>query len=323
MANILLYTEQRGGEFKSATLPAVTFARQLAEKVGGGFDIVVLGHNVGGVVEQVKGLGAAKVLVADSANLAHPLPDVYAAALAEVAQKSGAKYVVASATTIAKDFMPRVAARLGAGMVSEAVGVVGPKAFKRLMWAGNVVAQVEVATDVVVATVRGAEFEKAQPTGGASPVEAVSVSAAPNACTFVKFAETKSERPPLAEANVVVSGGRGLKSRENFDKLLGPLCDALNAAMGATRAVVDAGFVDNDLQVGQTGKIVAPDLYIAVGLSGAIQHLAGMKNSKTIVAINKDEEAPIFSVADYGLVEDLFKVLPEMIERIRAHKQSA
>ena len=323
MANILLFTEQRGGDFKNATLPAVTFARQLAQKTGGAYAFAVVGHNVQGVVDRVKALGGEKVYVADSPNLAHPLPDVYAAALAELAKKAGATYVVAAATTIAKDFMPRVAAKLGAGMVSEATGVLGPKSFKRLMWAGNVVAQVEVATDVTVITVRGAEFEKAQPTGGASPVEAVAVTAAPAKCTFVSFHETKSARPALTEAVAVVAGGRGLKSGEGFQNLLGPLCDVLNAAMGATRAVVDAGFVDNDLQVGQTGKIVAPDLYIAVGLSGAIQHLAGMKNSKTIVAINKDEEAPIFSVADYGLVEDLFKAVPELTQRIKAHKQNA
>ena len=323
MANILVYTEQRGGEFKNATLPAITFARQLAQQTGGSYAIAVLGKDVGGVVAHVKGFGAEKVLVVDSANLEHPVPDVYGAALAELAQKEGATYVVAVASTVAKDFMPRVAARLGAGMVSESVGILGPKKFKRLMWAGNVVADVEVTTDKAVITVRGTEFEKAAPADGDSPVEAVSVGAAPAGCTFVSFEPTKSERPALTEANVVVAGGRGLKSGENFDNLLGQLCDVLGAAMGATRAVVDAGFVDNDLQVGQTGKIVAPDLYIAVGLSGAIQHLAGMKNSKVIVAINKDEEAPIFSVSDYGLVDDLFKAVPDLIERIKAHKAAS
>ena len=320
MANILVYTEQRGGEFKKNTLAAITFARQLAEKTGGAFSIAVLGSGVDGVAAAVSGYGAEKVLVADDPGLEHPVPDVYAAALAELAKKEGATYVLAEASTVAKDFMPRVAVKLGAGMVSEAVGVEGPKAFTRLMWAGNVVAGVEVDTDIVVATVRGTEFDKAEPTGVASPVEKVAVDLPASRCAFVDFTPTVSDRPPLAEANVVVAGGRGLKSRENFDKLLGALADQLNAAIGATRAVVDAGYCDNDLQVGQTGKIVAPDLYIGIGLSGAIQHLAGMKNSKVIVAINKDEEAPIFSVSDYGLVEDLFKAVPALIEAVQVHK---
>lgn len=320
MANILVFTEQRGGSYKKATLASITVARKLAELTGGSFSIAVLGEGVGDIAAGLTGYGAEKVLVADSAELAQPLPDVYATALASMAEQAGADYVIATATTIAKDFMPRVAVKLGAGMVSEVIGVDGPKAFKRLMWAGNVVAKVEVATPKAVMTVRGTDFDPAEESGGASPIEAMSVSAPTSTCTFVNFAPTVSDRPQLTEAGAVVSGGRGLKNKESFDTVLGPLCDVLNAAMGATRSVVDAGFVDNDLQVGQTGKIVAPDLYIAVGLSGAIQHLAGMKNSKVIVAINKDEEAPIFTVADYGLVEDLFKAVPELTDKIKAHK---
>ena len=316
MANILVCAEQRGGEFKKSTLAAITFARDLAQHTGGSYSIAVLGSGVDAVAAAVACYGAEKILVADDPGLEHPVPDLYAAALADIAKAAGASYVVAEASTVAKDFMPRVAVRLGAGMVSEAIAVEGPKAFTRLMWAGNVVAGVEVDTDVVVATVRGTEFDKAEPTGGESPVEKVAVDLPATRCTFVKFAPTVSNRPPLPEASVVVAGGRGFKNAENFDKLLGDLADNLGAAIGATRAVVDAGYCDNDLQVGQTGKIVAPDLYIGIGLSGAIQHLAGMKNSKVIVAINKDEEAPIFQVADYGLVADAFKAVPEFLEKV-------
>lgn len=322
MANILVFAEQRDGKFNKASLAAVTVAKQLVEKAGGSYTIAVLGQGVDGVANEAAKFGAAKVIVADAAELAQPVPGVYASAVADLAKQIGATHVLASATTIGKEFMPRVAVKLGAGMVSELVEVEGAKAFKRLMWAGNVVARVEVATDVVVATVRAANFDRAAESG-ASPVEKATAAAGSTGTQFVKFAPTVSNRPQLTEAAVVVAGGRGLKDQERFDGLLGPLADTLGAAIGATRAVVDAGFVDNDLQVGQTGKVVAPDLYFGIGLSGAIQHLAGMKNSKTIVAINKDEEAPIFTVSDYGLVQDLFKVVPELTELIKAHKASA
>ncbi len=323
MANILVYTEQRGGEYKSATLSAVTMAQAIIEKDGGSYSIAVLGSGVESIANDVAKFGAEKVYLADAAALEYPLPDVYATALAELAKQVGATHVLATASTISKDFIPRVAAKLGAGMVSEAVEVLGAKSFKRPMWAGNVLATVEVETDIVVATARGTDFDKAAPVDGVSPIEKVDVTATLAGCSFVKWAPTVSARPELTEAAAVVSGGRGLKSADGFDNVLGPLCDVLNAAMGATRSVVDSGFVPNALQVGQTGKIVAPDLYIAVGLSGAIQHLAGMKNSKVIVAINKDEEAPIFTVADYGLVDDLFKVVPPMTAAIKAQKALA
>jgi electron transfer flavoprotein alpha subunit len=322
MANILVYTEQRGGVFKAATLQAVTVAKQIVEKDGGSFSMVVLGSGVDKVAAEAARLGAAKVLVADAAALEHPVPDVYATAVAEIAKGMGATHVIANATTIAKDFLPRVAVKLGAGMVSEVTSVVGPKTFKRLMWAGNVVATAQVNTDVVVASVRGAEFDKAAPAGGSSPIEAATATATIGKCEFITFVPAVSDRPQLTDANVVVAGGRGLKNAENFENLLGALCDLMGGALGATRAAVDSGWVDNDLQIGQTGKIVAPDLYFGIGLSGAIQHLAGMKNAKVIVAINKDEEAPIFSVADYGLVDDLFKTIEPLIAAIKAQKSA-
>ncbi len=320
MANILVYTEQRGGEFKSGTLSAVAAAKQLVEKDGGAFSFVVVGQDVGAVADKVKNYGAEKIYLLDSPTLEHPVPDLYAEVVAQTVKAAGATHLLGDASTIAKDFFPRVAAKLGAGMVSEAVEVNGAKSFKRLMWAGNVVASVEVETDLVVATIRGAEFDKAAPADGETPVENMTVDVQPGKCKFVAFEPAVSDRPQLSEASVVVAGGRGLKSAENFEGLLGTLCDLLGGALGATRAVVDSGFVDNDLQIGQTGKIVAPDLYFGIGLSGAIQHLAGMKNSKVIVAINKDEEAPIFSIADYGLVDDLFKTVEPLIAAIREHK---
>jgi electron transfer flavoprotein alpha subunit len=229
--------------------------------------------------------------------------------------------VAVTASSFGKDLAPRVAVRLGAGLASDVSRVEAGASltYKRPMYAGNAIGTMQVSTAVQVVTVRQSEFEPAAPSGGSSPVSAGAVSPAPNAARvqFVSFEEVKSARPELTEARVVVSGGRSLKSAEGFKTVLEPLVDAFGAAMGASRAAVDAGYVPNDLQVGQTGKVVAPGLYVAVGISGAIQHLAGMKNSKVIVAINKDAEAPIFQVADYGLVADLFKVVPELTEAVR------
>ncbi|MBN2358742.1 MAG: electron transfer flavoprotein subunit alpha/FixB family protein, partial [Deltaproteobacteria bacterium] len=234
-----------------------------------------------------------------------------------IAKASGASHVVACATTTGKDTLPRVAARLDAGMASDISGVVDGKTYRRPMWAGSVIGVVEIATPVQVLTVRGTEFAPAAPVAGAAAVETFAADPGTSRMRFVRFDATKSERPDLAEARVVISGGRGLKGPEGFKEMIEPLADLFGAAIGATRAVVDAGWAPNDLQVGQTGKVVAPDLYLAIGLSGAIQHVAGMKGSKVIVAINKDEEAPIFGVADYGLVADLFKAVPELVEEIK------
>ena len=263
----------------------------------------------------------AKVIAADDPALANYLADAYATTLEQLIKANEVSLLLATSTAVGKDLLPRVAARLGAGMASDVVAINADGTFKRPMYAGNVIATVSFDGPVKVISIRGTAFDAAQPNGQA-PIEKVSVSldATTRKMQFMEFNEIKSDRPNLTEARIVVSGGRGLKSGENFTIYLEPLVDALGAAMGASRAAVDAGFVPNDLQVGQTGKVVAPELYFAVGISGAIQHLAGMKDSKVIVAINKDPEAPIFNVADYGLVADLFKAVPELTEEVKKMK---
>jgi electron transfer flavoprotein alpha subunit len=265
--------------------------------------------------------GARKVLAAEVAG--GYLAEHYAPTVSDVAKQGGYGVVAATASTYGKDLLPRVAARLGAGNVSDirAVNIDGDKlSYVRPMYAGNVFGTVSVSTDVAVVSVRQSEFDPAPEVSSSSPVADVSISSDPAAerIEFVSLESQKGERPELTEAAIVVSGGRALKSGENFKTVLEPLVDALGAAMGASRAAVDAGYVPGDLQVGQTGKVVAPALYVAVGISGAIQHLAGMKGSKLIVAINKDKEAPIAQVADYFLVADLFSAVPEMAEKVKA-----
>ena len=249
------------------------------------------------------------------------LAQPYGKVVADAAGTLGATHVWAAATVAGKDFMPRVATRLGAAMASDIQEVIDEKTFKRPMWAGNVIGTVELTTETKVITVRTTEFAPAE-AGAAGAVNAIAVDPGETTMRYVGFDGVQSERPELSEASVVVSGGRGVKGPEGFKDLIEPLADSLEAAIGASRAVCDAGWVPNDWQVGQTGKVVAPELYIAVGISGAIQHVAGMKGSKTIVAINKDPEAPIFQVADYGLVADAFKTVPELIEGIKAAKAS-
>ncbi|MBM4394635.1 MAG: electron transfer flavoprotein subunit alpha/FixB family protein [Deltaproteobacteria bacterium] len=313
--SILVIAEVSGGKLRKATLNAVTFARQLAAARGDTVAIGVLGAGVGGAAAEAAAFGPVHVV--DAPALATCTAGTWAGAVADLAGAVGANAVAATSSTFSRDLLPRVAARLGAGMVSEVVAVTPDGRFKRPMWAGNVVATVEVKTPKAVFTVRSTEFALADPAGAPGAVAAAAVTVADDGkAKVVSFAPTVSARPDLGEAKVVVSGGRGLKDKEGW-KVLDPLADLFGAAVGATRAVVDAGIVPNDLQVGQTGKVVAPNLYFAVALSGAIQHIAGMKASKVIVAINKDEEAPIFSVADYGLVGDAFKVVPEMIEEIK------
>ena len=313
MAAILVVGEQASGHLKKATLSALAAAQQLAQKTGGQLAGLVVGASAGQAAEELSAYGIP-VHVVEGASFEHALAETHSAAAAEVAKKVGASEVVIAATAYGKDVAPRVAAKLGAGLASDVLAIAGPNQFKRAMWAGNAIATVEVTTNVKVVTVRATEFaapQKAQSKGPVTPAQV----AAPQAKTrFLEFNEVKSARPELTEARVVVSGGRGTKG--DF-KPVEQLADVLGAAVGASRAVVDAGWQPNDLQVGQTGKVVAPQLYIAVGISGAIQHLAGMKGSKTIVAINKDAEAPIFQVADYGLVADLFKALPEMAEAVK------
>ncbi len=321
MADVLVVAEVAQGRLRKTTLSAITFARQLASRIGGGFSVLVLGKGVSGPAQEAAAFGAKAVHVVDAPALEHYIASTWAAVVAEAATRVGADFVAATSSTFARDLLPRVAARMNAGMVSEVTAIVGdapPLRFKRPMWAGNVIATVEVKTPKAVFSVRGAEFDAAAAAGGASPVQALAIPVtADSKVRYAGFAATISERPDLTEASVIVSGGRGLRDKQGFEGVLNPLADALHAAIGATRAVVDAGIAPNDLQIGQTGKVVAPNLYIGVALSGAIQHLAGMKNSKVIVAINKDPEAPIFSVADYGLVADAFKAVPELVEEIR------
>ncbi|HET7788779.1 MAG TPA: electron transfer flavoprotein subunit alpha/FixB family protein [Myxococcales bacterium] len=316
MATILVIAEQAHGQLKKATLSALTAAQQLAQKSGGTLQGVVIGPGSQQAAQDLAGY-VGTVYAVEGAGFEHATAETHSAAAVEAAKKAGASDVVIAATAYGKDIAPRIAGKLGAGVASDIVGVVSANQFKRAMWAGNAIATVEVTTPVKVISVRATEFAAAQKAGSAGSVQALSLTAPAAKTKFVEFNEVKSARPELTEAGAVVSGGRGTKG--DF-KPIEALADVLGAAVGASRAVVDAGWQPNDLQVGQTGKVVAPKLYIAAGISGAIQHLAGMKGSKTIVAINKDAEAPIFQVADYGLVADLFKALPELTDEVKKLK---
>ncbi|MCB1707692.1 MAG: FAD-binding protein [Halioglobus sp.] len=302
----LVIAEHDNSSLKVATLNAVA----AAQVMGAGIDILVAGADCGGAAEQAaKVPGVGKVLVADNAAYAHQLAENVSLLIAEV----GAAYdnIVAPATSNCKNTMPRVAALLDVAQISEITSVESPDTFKRPIYAGNVIATVKSTDAKKVITVRTTAYDAAPAEGGSATIEAISAVHDAGISAFVGEEVAVSDRPELTSAKIVISGGRGMQNGENF-KLLDGIADKLGAAIGASRAAVDAGFVPNDYQVGQTGKIVAPDLYIAVGISGAIQHLAGMKDSKVIVAINKDEDAPIFQVADYGLVADLFVALPEL-----------
>ncbi len=297
---ILVIAEHNNAALAAATLNTVAAAKA----IGGDIHVLVAGQNVAAVAEAAaKVEGVSKVLVADNAAYAHQLPENVAPLIAELGKNYS--HVLAPATTNGKNFLPRVAALLDVDQISEIVEVVSPDTFKRPIYAGNAIATVQSSAAVKVITVRTTGFDAVAAEGGSAAVEQVSGPADAGKSAFVGEELAKSDRPELTAAKIVVSGGRGMQNGDNF-KILYALADKLGAAVGASRAAVDAGFVPNDMQVGQTGKIVAPQLYIAVGISGAIQHLAGMKDSKVIVAINKDEEAPIFQVADYGLVADLW-----------------
>jgi len=320
MANVLIVAEQQSGALKKATLHALSAGRELARRTGGELAVLVLGHSVGPLAEVLKGY--ADVLAADSPRLEHYLAEEYAPVVAEAVRHHRASYLGAAATAFGKDLLPRAAAKIGAAVANDVLSFAGEGegvSFLRPMWAGNVLAEVELATPVKVFTVRPTEFPVARSAATPGAVRALPTppEAGPAKARFVEFREVKSARPELTEARVVVSGGRGTKG--DF-KEVEALADEIGAAVGASRAAVDAGWVPNDWQVGQTGKVVAPELYIAVGISGAIQHLAGMKSSKVIVAVNKDPEAPIFQLADYGLVADLFKALPELRAKVRGSR---
>ncbi len=307
---ILVIAEHENGVIAPATLNAVA----AAAKIGGDIHVLVAGQNVGAVGEAAaKIAGVAKVLVADNAAYAHQLPENVAPLVVALVCEGGASgysHVLAAATSNGKNILPRVAAQLDVDQISEIISVESADTFKRPIYAGNAIATVQSSAAVKVITVRATGFDAVAAEGGSAAIEAVSAVHDAGKSSFVSEELAKSDRPELTAAKIVVSGGRGMQNGDNF-KHLYALADKLGAAVGASRAAVDAGFVPNDMQVGQTGKIVAPQLYIAVGISGAIQHLAGMKDSKVIVAINKDEDAPIFQVADYGLVADLFEAVPE------------
>jgi electron transfer flavoprotein alpha subunit len=303
---ILLLAKHDNGVLKDATHKALTAAREL----GGDVDVLVAGKGCRSVAEEAAKLeGVAKVLLAEHESLEHRLAEPTAALIVSLA--GAYDVLMAPATTTGKNVMPRVAALLDVMQISDITKVIAPDTFERLIYAGNAVQTVRSKEPKKVITVRTAAFQ-ATGGGGSAPIETAAPATDPALSSFVGEELSKSERPELTSAKIIISGGRAMQSRENFAKYIEPVADKLGAAVGASRAAVDAGYAPNDWQVGQTGKVVAPELYIAVGISGAIQHLAGMKDSKVIVAINKDEEAPIFQVADYGLVADLYQALPEL-----------
>jgi electron transfer flavoprotein alpha subunit len=324
MSEVLVVAELSDGSVRKTTHSAITAARKINQLTGGSFSILVIGAAPAkAAAEELTGFGAARILTCSDASLGNYLAERYAPVVA--AQAKGFDVIVGAASTYGKDLLPRVAARLDAAYatdISDILSEGGELTFKRPMFAGNAYGFCTLGTPQKIVSVRQSEFDAADASGGQSPIAEVPV-AAPGAAAarveFVSLDQVKTERPELAEARVVVSGGRALK--DQFFQVIEPLADTLGAAIGASRAACDAGYAPGDFQVGQTGKVVAPDLYIAVGISGAIQHIAGMKSSKVIVAINKDAEAPIFQLADYGLVADLFQAVPELTAALAARKK--
>ena len=308
---ILILAEHDNIELRPATLNAATAAKEL----GGEIEILVAGSGCAGAANDASKIdGVTKILVADSDEYANALAENVANLMSNIAESYS--HILATATTSAKNIMPRVAALKDVQQISEISEVIDAETFVRPIYAGNAMATVKTSDSIKVITVRGTSFEAAQDEGGSAPIEKIEASGDAGLSQYIGSELSASERPDLTSARIVVSGGRGMQSGENFP-IIEAVADKLGAAVGASRAAVDAGYVPNDYQVGQTGKVVAPDLYIAVGISGAIQHLAGMKDSKVIVAINKDEEAPIFQVADFGLVADLFKAIPELDDELQ------
>ncbi|WMY92022.1 electron transfer flavoprotein subunit alpha/FixB family protein [Snodgrassella communis] len=310
--SVLIIAEQQQSCLDEATLSAVSAGRQLGE-----VDILIAGHNVAEIAIQAQQIdGVRKVLLADATVYAHALAETLAPLVVQLADSYS--HIVAAATSFGKNLLPRVAALLDCAPVSDVTSIVDTQTFIHPIYAGNALQTVRSQQSKQLLTIRTTAFALAELTGGQAVIEHIAPVAVPQLSRFIDLQLTESEHPELTTAKIVVSGGRGLGSAENFAALLDPLADTLNAAIGASRAAVDADYAPNDYQVGQTGKIVAPDLYIAIGISGAIQHLAGMKDSKVIVAINKDADAPIFKVADYGLVADLHTAVPELIQQIKA-----
>lgn len=308
---ILVIAEHDNASIKAATLNTVA----AAVKIGGDIHLLIAGSNAQGAADAgAKIAGVAKVLLADAPQLADGLAENIDATVLNIARDYS--HIVAPATAYGKNIAPRIAAHLDVAQISDITGVVSADTFERPIYAGNAIATVQSSDAIKVITVRSTGFDPVAAEGGSASVEKIEAAADAGKSSFVSRELTKLDRPELTSAHIIVSGGRGLGNGENYTKVLEPLADKLGAALGASRAAVDAGFVPNDYQVGQTGKIVAPNLYVAVGISGAIQHLAGMKDSKVIVAINKDAEAPIFGVADYGLVGDLFTVVPDLVKEL-------
>ena len=322
MASVIVFCEVSESGIRAASLHALSAGARLAEKVQGSVVALVIGSGVGAAAKDAARY-ASQVLVYDDPKLGSPAPlaEAIAPLMVDAVKRAGASALIGTATSSGKDILPRAAALLGAGMVSDVIAVSGPNRFRRPAYAGNSIEEVEVSGPVLVASVRQTEFPPAAPAaagpGGVENVPAGNIDTL--GAEVVALHATQSARPDLGEAKVVVSGGRGMKAGENF-KILEQLTDLLGGALGASRAACDAGMVPNDLQVGQTGKVVAPKLYVAVGISGAIQHLAGMKGSKVIVAINKDAEAPIFQIADYGLVADLFQAVPALTAELKKRR---
>jgi electron transfer flavoprotein alpha subunit len=313
----LVLAEHDNSRLNEATAKTVA----AASKLGGDMHVLVAGKNAGAVAaEAAKLAGVSKVLLAESGVLEHAMAEPLAALIVKLA--GGYDALLAPATTAGKNVMPRVAALLDVMQVSDVMEVLGPDTFRRPTYAGNAIQTVKSKDAKKVVTIRTASFQAAEQGGGDAPVETIAAADDPGLSTFVEESVAATERPELASAKIIISGGRALGSKEKFMEVILPVADKLGAAVGASRAAVDAGYAPNDWQVGQTGKIVAPDLYIACGISGAIQHLAGMKDSRVIVAINKDEEAPIFQVADYGLVADLFQILPELEKELEKRAAS-
>jgi electron transfer flavoprotein alpha subunit len=318
MTETLVLIEHDRQQVRRASLHAITLARQL----GGDYALLVLGHGLDDIAASLVSYGAITVVVADDQALAEPLADRYATVIAEAAQKRGANILLGTSSTFSKDVLPRTAALLDAPMVTDVVAIEerdGSIAYRRPINAGSMLATVKLEGERRVLTVRATAFEAPAPNAAPCPIERFAFDAAslPDGMEFVSREQRKSNRPDLTEARVVVCGGRPLKDTETFERLIGGLADTLGGAVGATRAAVDAGMAPNDYQVGQTGKIIAPELYIGLGISGAIQHLAGIKDSRIIVAINKDPDAPIFQMATYGMVGDLHQIVPQLIESLR------
>ncbi|KAH8681416.1 electron transfer flavoprotein subunit alpha [Xylariales sp. PMI_506] len=311
----LAVLEQRDGKLNHGSLSAITAAK----KLGGSVHAFVAGGNIKSVADEAaKVEGVEKIIIVDNAAYEKGLPENYAPLLAENIKKGGYTHVIAGHTAFGKNVIPRVAALLDSQQISDITAIESESTFVRPIYAGNAIATVESSDAIKFITIRGTAFPAAEIAGGSAAVEEGADPKAEATAEWVSEELAKSDRPDLATASKVVSGGRGLKSKEDFDKIMLPLADTLGAAVGASRAAVDSGYADNSLQVGQTGKVVAPQLYMAVGISGAIQHLAGMKDSKVIAAINKDPEAPIFQVADVGLVGDLFEKVPELTEKLKS-----